>query len=76
MQHPDLLLQYPEDTSETLKTYACNMRFQHNITLLLRRMTARRCGARRRRGGRRRRLELAGAVAVRPSCDSPTLLVA
>ena len=30
------------ETSETLKIYACNMRFQYNVILLLRRMEARR----------------------------------
>jgi hypothetical protein len=30
-------LQRTTETSETLETYACNMRFQHNITLLLER---------------------------------------
>jgi len=43
MQYPDLLLQHPSKTlatyiSETSETYACNMRFQRNITLLLGRM--------------------------------------
>jgi hypothetical protein len=34
-------LQHPFGTSETLETYFCNMRFQRNISLLLRRMEAR-----------------------------------
>jgi hypothetical protein len=33
-------LQYTSKTSETLETYACNMRFQRNISLLLRRTEA------------------------------------
>ena len=28
-------LQHPDDTSEILKTYACNMLFQYNATLVL-----------------------------------------
>ena len=40
MQHPDLVLKHPYEilanTTETLETYACNMRlFQHNVALLL-----------------------------------------
>ena len=35
-------LQHISKTSETLETYFCNMRFQRNISLLLRRMEARR----------------------------------
>ena len=31
-------LQHTFKTTKTLETYACNMRFQHNVTLLLRRM--------------------------------------
>jgi hypothetical protein len=38
MQHPDLLLQYPyeqlqhtSETSETVETYTCNMRFQQTL---------------------------------------------
>jgi hypothetical protein len=38
MQHPDLFLQHPSEdlqhiseTSKTLETYACNMRFQQNL---------------------------------------------
>jgi ABC-type lipopolysaccharide export system ATPase subunit len=54
-------LQHISKTSKTLETYACNMRVQHNITLLLERMEAHHCGARRRYGGRRRRMELARA---------------
>ena len=36
-------LQHTFETSETIETYSCNMRFQHNISLLLGRMDARRC---------------------------------
>jgi hypothetical protein len=43
-------LQLTSEKFETLKIYVCNMRFQRNITLLLGRMEARRCGARRQRG--------------------------
>jgi len=32
-----------QHTSETPEMYACNMRFQRNISLLLGRMEARRC---------------------------------
>jgi hypothetical protein len=39
--------QQTSKTFDTLKTYACNMHFQHNVTLLLGRMDARCCGARR-----------------------------
>ena len=35
-------LQHASKTSKTLETYVCNMRFQHNIFLLLRQMEARR----------------------------------
>ena len=35
-------LQHPFETSETLETYFCNMRFQRNISLLFGRMEARR----------------------------------
>jgi hypothetical protein len=31
-------LQHTSETTETLETYACNMRFQRNVTLLLGRM--------------------------------------
>jgi hypothetical protein len=31
VQHPDLLV-HTAETSETLETYACNMRFQHSAT--------------------------------------------
>ena len=48
--------------------YACNIRFQRNVTLLCGRMEARRCGARRRRGGRRQCMELVGAAAARTTC--------
>jgi hypothetical protein len=41
-------MKHLQHTSETLETYACNMRFQRNVTLLLERMKAHRCGARRR----------------------------
>ena len=64
-------LQHPDETSETLETYACNMGFQRNVILLLGRMDARRCKARHRRRVWRRRMELAGAAAAQPSCDSP-----
>ena len=33
-------LQHTSETSKTLKTYACNMRYQHNVTLLLGRIEA------------------------------------
>ena len=72
MQHPDLLyntdikyLQHTSEISETLETYASNMRFQRNVTLLLGRMEARRCGARHRRGGQQQCMELAGAAVAR-----------
>jgi hypothetical protein len=42
MQHTGLLLQHPDETTETLETNACNMRFQHNVTMLLGRMDTRR----------------------------------
>jgi hypothetical protein len=43
LQHPDLLLQKQlQHTSETFETYACNMQFSANISLLLGRMEARR----------------------------------
>jgi hypothetical protein len=64
-------LQYPDGTSKILETYACNMRFQHNVTLLLGQMNAYHCRARRRRGGRRWRMELAVAAAAWSFCDSP-----
>jgi hypothetical protein len=50
MQHPGLNLQHgrkhlqhTSETSETLETYVCNMRFQRNISLLLRRIESRCC---------------------------------
>ena len=50
MQHLDLFcnihkkhLQYTFETYETLETYACNMRFQRNIFLVLGRLEARWC---------------------------------
>jgi hypothetical protein len=54
-------VQYLDETSRTLETCA----FQHNVTFMLERIDARRCGA------RRRRIELASVAAVRPSCDYP-----
>ena len=42
------------------ETYACNMRFQRNVTLQLGGMEARRC----RHGGQRRCMELADAAAA------------
>jgi hypothetical protein len=36
-------LQHTFQTPETLETYVCNMRFQRNISMLLRRMEARLC---------------------------------
>ena len=38
LQHPYETHAHTSETTETLETYACNMRFQHNVTLLLRRM--------------------------------------
>jgi hypothetical protein len=40
-------LQHISEISETLETYACNMRFQCNVSLLPEQMEARRCGPRR-----------------------------
>jgi hypothetical protein len=54
-------LPHTYETCETLETYACNMRFQRNVTLLLGRMEALRCRAQRLRGGPLRRMELAAA---------------
>jgi hypothetical protein len=36
-------LQHTSETSEAIETYSRNLRFQHNISLLLDRMEARRC---------------------------------
>jgi hypothetical protein len=36
-------MKHLQHTSETSETYSCNMRFQHNISLLLDKMEARRC---------------------------------
>jgi hypothetical protein len=41
-------LQHPDETSEILEIYLCNMGFQRNVILLFGRMEACRCGARRR----------------------------
>jgi hypothetical protein len=38
-------MQHPDKTLEILEIYACNMRFQHNVTLLLERMEAHHYGA-------------------------------
>jgi hypothetical protein len=40
-------MQHPDKTYETLETFACNMRFQRNVTLVLGRMKARHREARR-----------------------------
>ena len=61
MQHSDLLLQniyiqqlqHTSETSETLETYYCNMRFQRSIRLLLERIEACRHEARCRGVARR-----------------------
>ena len=59
-------LQHYSKIYETLETYACNMRFQHNVTLLLGRiMEAHRCRAQRRQGGRRQCIELASVASTR-----------
>jgi hypothetical protein len=50
-------MQYPDKTSKTLETYACNMRFQRNVTLQL-------GGREARRYGQRQRMEFAGAAAA------------
>jgi hypothetical protein len=70
MQYPNLLLQHDvkhlqhtSKKSKTFEAYACNMRFRCNVTLLLGRMEAHRCGAQHPRGGRRRRMELTSAPA-------------
>jgi hypothetical protein len=55
-------LQHISKISETLKTYYCNMRFQHSICLLLGRMEARWHGARRRRGARCREVAQRSSV--------------
>jgi hypothetical protein len=34
-------IKHLQHTFETLETYACNIRFQHNVTLLLERMEVR-----------------------------------
>jgi hypothetical protein len=36
-------MQHTSKTSETIETYFCNVRFQHNISLLFGKMEARRC---------------------------------
>jgi hypothetical protein len=55
-------LQHISKISETLKTYYCNMRFQHSICLLLGRMEAHWHGARRRRGARCREVAQRSSV--------------
>jgi hypothetical protein len=36
-------IEHLDETFETLRTYACHMRFQHNVTLQLGGMVAHRC---------------------------------
>jgi hypothetical protein len=55
-------MQHPDETSEILETYVCNMRFQRNVTMHLGGMEEARCEALCWRGGRRRHMELAGAA--------------
>jgi hypothetical protein len=64
-------MQHPNETSETLQTYTCNIRFQRNVTLQLEGMEARR-GARRRLRGRQQSMELTSAAAARKTQAPPS----